>query len=112
MKIREATEHEIQNMIISVLTMKGFYVMRLNSGKMTNEYTNKQGVVKKRFIRMLDAGTPDLLAIKKGKAHFIEIKRPGNNPTYLQQEKMKELSEYGAICIVARNVEDIEVLYK
>lgn len=90
--------------------MWGWYVMRLNSGKMSRTYTNKSGVTKKRFINMLPPGTPDLFALKKGRVAFIEVKKPGNKPTYLQEEKMKELQSYGAVCLIARDPEDLEPL--
>lgn len=117
--IFKQTEHQIQTEIINYLRMKGWYVMRLNSGK----YSVGEGK-SKRFIMGQDAGTPDLMCFKKTKfglniedveglpyvgvsLFFIEVKVSGNKPTLLQTAKMKELEEYGAKCIVATSVEDV-----
>lgn len=40
-------------------------------------------------------GIPDLLAIKDGKALFIEVKQPGNNPTELQLFMHDKLRGFG-----------------
>jgi Holliday junction resolvase len=102
----KATEHQIQDSIIGYLRMKGFYVMRMNSGK----YSVGEGR-SKRFIRGHEAGTPDLLAFRKSSypsMFFIEVKVPGNKPTALQKAKMEQLEDYGAMCIVATSVEDLQ----
>ena len=40
-------------------------------------------------------GFPDLMALKDGKALFIEVKRPGEKPRPLQEYRHKELREQG-----------------
>lgn len=74
----------------------------------------------RRLIRMNKAGTPDIMAFKNKDCPnlecgypivdllFIEVKRPGNKATPLQTEVMKELEEYGATCIVAHSVDEVE----
>lgn len=116
------SEKQIQTQIINYLRYKGWYVMRLNSGK----YSVGEGR-STRFIMGQEAGTPDLLAFKKTKFGlnvedvepltnmglslvFIEVKVPGNKPTPLQAAKMKELETYGARCLVATCIEDVEGL--
>jgi hypothetical protein len=71
---------------------------------------------------MMKAGTPDLMAFRPlihtnvdcGRKTidliFIEVKVPGNKPTILQQEVMKELEEYGARCLVIHSVDELEEL--
>ncbi len=78
--------------------------MRMNSGKM--RYTNSRGGTS--LLSLHEAGTPDLLTIKNGRVLFIEVKKPGNKPTSLQLAKMEELREYGAQCITATCIEDLE----
>ena len=85
------------------LRAKGWYVMRLNSGK----YSVGEGRAK-RFIMGQDAGTPDVMAFKSGHIVFCEVKRPGKKATLLQKAKMEELEQYGAKCIIATCIEDIE----
>jgi hypothetical protein len=104
------TEQEIQKTIIDYLRLKGYYVQRMNSGKMSYMYKGKQS-----FMSLADAGTPDLLAFKRYQyqatggveMYFIEVKRPGKKPTTLQLAKMSELQEYGAACLVATSVNDL-----
>lgn len=117
----EPTEHDIQNTLISYLWMKGYYAMRLNSGKIPME-----GKFGRRMISLSPPGTPDIMAFKplyneeirktspKGlvKILFIEVKRPGNTPTVLQEAKIKELEEFGANCFVASSIEDVEAAIK
>ncbi len=103
-------EHQIQTTLIHYLRIKGFYVLRLNSGK----FSVGEGR-QRRFINGQEAGTPDLLALRQeGPSEevskqilFIEVKRPGKKPTLLQKAKMKELESYGATCIVATCIEDL-----
>lgn len=109
------SEHQLQTLIINYLFIKGYYAMRLNSGKIPME--GKRG---RRLIQMLPAGTPDIMAFKSPRVVifdparkycellFIEVKRPGNKPTILQQTKMKELEESGARCFVASSIEDVD----
>ncbi|MDQ2831836.1 MAG: VRR-NUC domain-containing protein [Chloroflexota bacterium] len=92
-------ERAIQAAIIEYLRWRGFYVQRLNSGAARVESGH--------LIRMAAAGTPDVLAIKDGRALFVEVKRPGNKPTALQQAMMETLRGYGARCLVATSVEDL-----
>ena len=44
-------------------------------------------------------GLPDVLAIKDGRAAWMEVKRPGEEPTRIQQHRLRELSIAG--CAVA-----------
>ena len=109
----QPTEHQTQQLIMNYLRMKGWYVMRLNSGK----YSVGEGR-NRRFIMGQEAGTPDLLCFKDnfyGKGQdglvsvcFIEVKAGKNKPTALQTAKMEELEQYGARCIVAYGIEDIQ----
>lgn len=45
------------------------------------------------------AGLPDVLAIKGGRAVWMEVKVPGNEPSKIQVHRMKELAAAG--CPVA-----------
>ena len=93
-------ERAIQAACIEYLRYRGYYILRLNSGALPNA----QG----RSVRMLPAGTPDVLAIKDGRALFVEMKRAGAKPTVLQAMTMDTLSRHGARCLVATSVEDLQ----
>ncbi len=42
-------------------------------------------------------GLPDILVVANGRAVFLELKRPGNRPTELQEATMAELELAGAL---------------
>lgn len=97
MKIPESA---IQSHIMQYMTKKGWYVQRQNSGMVKSERGG--------MVRLAPVGTPDLLCIKDGRILFIEVKNEKGKVTELQQQKMEELRGYGAECIVARSIEDVE----
>lgn len=118
------SEHQLQTLLKNYLEAKGWYVMRLNSGmvKTVNKYGNTHR------IRLAEVGTPDLMAFKSWncsvcigegyeeedcgiKLLFIEVKTPKNpKPTFAQEQKMKELESFGARCIVAHSLEELQEL--
>ena len=116
-KLPVASEHQIQTAIVQYLRAKGFYVMRINSGK----YSVGEGKYK-RFINGAEKGTPDLMCFKRfskkiqgiplelplPELFFIEVKKPGKEPELAQVMKMNELEGYGAQCFVAHSVDEIE----
>ncbi|OAV64326.1 VRR-NUC domain protein [Bacteroidales bacterium Barb4] len=73
-------ESEIQRRIIQRLEAEGWYVVKLI-------LTNRPGI-------------PDLMALKNGKAFFVEVKRPGQRARELQEYRMKELRSRGFECEV------------
>lgn len=104
------SEKEIQSDCMQYLQLKGWYVLRLNSGMAKTE---------KGMIRLAPAGTPDLMAFKKitfmdggenscVELIFIECKVPGNKPTLYQKEMMKQLEKHGAKCLVIHSREELE----
>lgn len=111
-------EHKIQTEIIGYLRSLGYYVMRLNSGRFhIGEGRNR------RYVMGHPAGTPDLMAFKKIGVNkqiyglyeiidmlFVEVKIPGASPSVLQEAKMEELTSYGARCIVAHSVTELQEL--
>lgn len=107
------SEKEIQQSVIQYLTLKGWKCLRLNSGAIHL----KTGLNNSRWIKMSEAGTPDVYcmrpAIWKGQkipfteTYFLEIKRPGKKPTKIQMEKMEELRRYGATCLVVHDLDEL-----
>ncbi len=71
-------------------------------------------MVRKRHVTMGTMGDPDLYGCLPGGRHFeIEVKRPGNYPTALQDQRLAEWFTAGAISGVARSVEDaLQILAK
>lgn len=137
-------EHQAMTHIMNHLRVLGYYVIRLNSGRRSYQYTYKQGIRKGRTvtksIQLAEAGTPDVMAFKMGARYyaqevdpstlnpkfgeriliksvhraewpellFVEVKQEGEKITPVQEAKIKELTGYGARCIVATSVEDLE----
>lgn len=94
------SEHDCQNEIRLALSERGYCVFRINSGK-----------VKMADGRWFDVGVPkgfsDLMAIKDGKAYFIEVKNEIGRPTAEQLNFIKQMqARYGCRAGVARSVED------
>lgn len=84
------TESTIQGSIKRTLEIYGWFVSKL--------------------IQTSTNGIPDLMALKNGKTVFIEVKRPGNKPTPLQQFRHEQLRKKGFDVIVATKISDIQYL--
>lgn len=94
------TEHDIQNEIRLALSERGYCVFRINSGK-----------VKMADGRWFDVGVPkgfsDLMAVKDGRAFFIEVKNEVGRPSGEQLNFIKQMqTRYGCRAGIARSVED------
>lgn len=76
-KLNTLTEQQLQTKIKRKLIERGWYVTKL--------------------IKTSTNGIPDLLAIKYGKAMFIEVKREGGRLSLVQKLRIEELKAAGAI---------------
>jgi len=57
---------------------------------------------------MQQAGLPDVLAIRDGRALWLEIKQPGLHATELQLYRLKQMRDHGCTAVVAHDVEEAE----
>lgn len=57
---------------------------------------------------MQQAGLPDVLAVKHGRAYFFEVKNEGEKLTRLQAHTIAVLKEYGATAWCVRSIADVE----
>ena len=73
-------ESKIQSGIIKKLELQGYFVIKLIA-------TNKNGIA-------------DILALKNGKAIFIEVKQPSGVLSELQKLRIKQLTDLGFECKV------------
>jgi len=73
-------ESKIQKKIINELEKDGWYVLNLIK-------TNKNGIM-------------DLIAVKKNKTMFVEVKKPNGVLSELQKFRIKELKKRGIDCRV------------
>lgn len=68
-------ESKIQNKIIKRYKAMGYLVVKISLCNLN--------------------GFPDLMLLKDGKASFVEVKRPGQQPRPLQEYRLKELRNAG-----------------
>jgi Holliday junction resolvase len=52
------------------------------------------------------SGVPDVLAIKDGRACWLECKRPGEQPTKIQELRMQELRAAGCAVAVVTSADE------
>lgn len=98
-------EKDIQRQILEYLAYQpDIYAWRNNAGMILKEHKGKT-----RAINLGEAGLPDILGViaPEGRLLGIEVKRPGREPTKLQQGKIEELRQRGALVFVATSVEDV-----
>jgi Holliday junction resolvase len=86
--MRQPSEKSIERAVIAEAKRLGWWSLKLHGGPYQT------------------AGLPDVLVIKGGRAAWMEIKRPGEDPTRLQNHRMRELIEAGSPCTVVRSVGD------
>lgn len=96
-------EKTIQNMIEAELKYNGYEVIRLNSGKAPVTAANGQ----KRYIRLADKGTADLVALRSGKTYFIEVKTQTGRQTIEQKAFQQRIEKQGFPYVLARSNEDV-----
>jgi hypothetical protein len=64
-----------------------------------------------RVVRLAKEGTPDRV-FACGVTVWLEVKRPGKNPTPDQAKTIRELNENGSIALVVYNDEDVALSRK
>lgn len=84
-----AFEKTIQVAIIKWLKGHGAYVLNVHGS------------------RYMPKGTPDLLACVGGVFVAIEVKRPGEKPTELQQYRLERIEAAGGIAFCAHSVDEV-----
>lgn len=65
--------------------------------KEIREYAVATGWWVAKFVSPGKKAVPDRIFIRRGIVVFIEVKRPGEEPTQQQHLRMKEMKSYGAI---------------
>lgn len=125
--MRPAREGDLVRAVIQYLNARGAFAWRNQSGMLRGTHKGKPWAV-----RMGTKGMPDVLAVMPqmadppnweevpgtdgkwvkrsviGRLIAVECKRPGNNPTKVQEHTMAELRKRGALVVVAYDVRDVE----
>lgn len=100
------TETDIQTAIRIELSKRGCFVQRTNSAML---YT-KDG----RPVRIGIPGQSDLCGhrLGDGRAFYIEIKKPGEEPRENQERFLRQMCASGALAGVAHSVEEaVEIVF-
>ena len=77
-----------------------------------SEKLKKHGWFVTKLIQTSTNGIPDLMAIKNGEVIFLEIKKPGEEPSPLQEYMIASLNKAGVLAMSADKIEDIEIFCK
>jgi Holliday junction resolvase len=82
-------EKAIERRILSYLKASGFWTLKVHGGPWQTP------------------GIPDVLAIRRGRAYWFEVKRPGQNATKLQERTIAELRSTGCVAAVVHSLEEV-----
>lgn len=85
-------ETTITKKIHAYLKQQGFWVLKIHGGPVQQ------------------AGIPDLLAVKDGRAYFFEVKTATGRLSPLQEHTLDKLRQFGAVAEMVRSVEEVEVI--
>jgi hypothetical protein len=104
-KLPARKETEIVKAILEYLAVLGLPHRRMNTGAFKATYNGKT-----RFHRFGAPGMPDILVCLPplGRLLWLEVKRPGEKITELQEHFMKEFRGAGALGYVVSSIEDVE----
>jgi hypothetical protein len=60
-------------------------------------FCREHGLLTYKFASPSHRGVPDRIIMGRGKVMFLELKRPGNKPTALQEREQRRITDCG-IC--------------
>lgn len=104
MKNPRPLEKEVLKQCRQYLELRGFFVMRLNSGAVAATYKGKR-----RYVRFNDMpGCADLLCVRDGKAVFVECKRPGGKVSLDQHAFKDAVQRHGGVWILADGIDSLQ----
>jgi len=69
-------------------------------------YAEATGWWQAKFTSPSKNGVPDRVFIRKGMVLWMEVKRPGEEPTAQQHLRMKDMKKHGAIVCWVDNLKD------
>lgn len=89
------TERQLQHVVVEYLQLRGWYVLQTYLG------SNRGGSV------WMTSGIPDIYAVKKGRAVWLELKTASGKLTPAQQNVHARLLAAGAEVYVVRSLDDV-----
>lgn len=98
-------ERDILAACLQLLSMRGVFAWRNNSGAVTAAHKGKR-----RFVRFGGApGASDILGVlPDGRFLAVECKRPGNRPTAEQQSFLDAVSRLGGAAVWVTSVAELQ----
>lgn len=75
-------------------------------------YLNSRPGVRARKLHggPFSSGWPDILCVKNGIVYFLEVKRPGETPTALQQQELLAWRQSGASAEIVTSLARVQEL--
>ena len=68
-------------------------------------FAKKNGIWTRKFSSPAHRGVPDRIFIRMGKVLFLEVKRPGEKPTQLQEYELQLIRNAGGMAAWVDSVE-------
>lgn len=100
-------EGSIQNAICDYLTLRRVFFVRLNN--LPAPYRDRAGVLQFRKLgKFARLGLADILAVKDGKAIFLEVKSETGRPSKDQLDFGRDAMAAGAEYRVVRSIDDVQ----
>jgi len=65
------------------------------------------------FIKTISTnrnGTPDIIGVLEGRLFGLEVKRPGNKPSKIQEYQIEKIQQAGGLASVVYSVDDVKKL--
>jgi hypothetical protein len=104
--MKRTLESGIQAAICDYLAMRRVFFFRCNNQPI---FDPKRGIFRS-LPKHTPKGLSDIIAVKNGKAYFIEVKREDGKLSAEQIEFGKDVILAGAEYVVARSIEDVQRL--
>ena len=75
-------------------------------------FCREHGLLTYKFASPSHRGVPDRIIMGGGKVMFLELKRPGNLPTALQERELQRIRDAGLVAPWADNYPDAEKIVR
>lgn len=106
MGVKTSREQDMIKPALQLLTLRGAFVWRNNSGAMSNVSDNGT----RSFVRFGGApGGSDILGLLPGGTFIaVELKRPGKKPTPKQQCFLDGVKRTGGVALVIHSIDELD----
>lgn len=102
--MRKISEADIENQILTVLSLKGIFVWK---NQTAGYFDKKRRIFRKPKSRFQIKGTSDVLGVYKGRLIAIEVKTDKGRLSPEQKTFLDRINNEGGIAAVCRSVEEL-----